>query len=67
MTDEARMYQKMYHLLVDAAEDAITALENGGSQPAVWLLQKALRDAEDLYVRWDELPPEAENSGFSRP
>ena len=67
MTDEARMYQKMYHLLVGAAEDAITALKNGGSQqPAVWLLQKALRDAEELYVRWDEIPPVAENDGFSR-
>lgn len=67
MTDEARMYQKMYHLLVGAAEDAITTLEHGGTQSAVWLLQKALQDAEELYIRWDEIPPAEENDGFSHP
>lgn len=43
-------YEKLYHLMVNAAEDAIEALEVGNVWDAKHLLIEAEREAEECYV-----------------
>lgn len=44
-------YQKMYHILCDAASRALDALpQTEENEPARTLLQQALDEAEELYI-----------------
>ena len=49
MTD----YPKMYAILCGAASEALDLLENGQTQQASALLQSALLEAEELYIKKD--------------
>ena len=46
-------YKKLYHLLMDASEKAIEAIDNGEPQKAKALLIEAELSAEDLYIAQD--------------
>jgi len=43
-------YEKLYHLMVNASEDAIAALKRGNTQEALETLITAERQAEELYI-----------------
>ena len=43
-------YEKLYHLMVGAAEDALTALETGNIWDAKRVLLEAEQKAEDMYI-----------------
>ena len=43
-------YEKLYHLMISAAEDAIEALEVGNVWDAKRLLIQAEREAEEAYI-----------------
>lgn len=47
-------YQKLYHLMVDAAERAIDALEHHDSETAKRILIAAEMNAEEAYIQWEE-------------
>ena len=44
-------YEKLYHLMVNAAEDALAALENANIWDAKRILIEAEQRAEELYLR----------------
>ena len=44
-------YEKLYHLMVNAAEDALAALENANIWDAKRILIDAERRAEELYIQ----------------
>lgn len=44
-------YEKLYHLMVNAAEDALAALENANIWDAKRILIDAERRAEKLYIQ----------------
>ena len=54
MDNETRMYQKMYHILLQAEGEALSCLKERNYGSAERLLQEALLEAEDVYVRWEE-------------
>ena len=54
MTSEAKMYQKMYHILTAAADGALFAIKNKDYQGAGEVLKKAMLEAEDVYILWEE-------------
>lgn len=54
MTSEARMYQKMYHILVNAVEMAILDIKGKTFQEVGENLKTALLEAEDVYILWEE-------------
>ena len=43
-------YEKLYHLMVGAAEDALTALETGNIWDARRILIAAEQEAEERYI-----------------
>ena len=43
-------YEKLYHLMVNAAEDALAALESANVWDAKSILIEAERKAEELYI-----------------
>ena len=43
-------YEKLYHLMVNAAEDALAALENANVWDAKNVRMEAERKAEELYI-----------------
>ncbi len=48
-------YQKMYHILCDAAARALDALpETVSEEAARFILQQGLLEAEELYIRAEE-------------
>ena len=44
-------YEKLYHLMVNAAEDALAALETGNIWDAKRILIEAEQRAEELYIQ----------------
>ena len=44
-------YAKLYHLMVNAAEDALAALENANVWDAKNILIEAEQRAEELYIQ----------------
>ena len=44
-------YEQLYHLMVNASEKALAALENGNVWDAKRILVEAEQQAEELYVR----------------
>ena len=44
------MYEKMYHLLFSAVTDAMALMEEQKYQEALSLLERASRDAEEVYM-----------------
>ena len=54
MTSEARMYQKMYHILVVAAEMALTDIKSNNYGSVYECLEDALLEAEDVFISWEE-------------
>ena len=44
------MYEKMYHLLFHAVTDAMDLLEEQKYQEALSRLERASRDAEEVYM-----------------
>ena len=46
-------YPKMYALLCAAASEALDRLEEEETQQAASVLQKALLEAEELYIKTD--------------
>ncbi len=49
-------YKKMYAILCAVASDAIDLLaKEGGRAQASLLLEKALLEAEEIYIGWDEI------------
>ena len=47
-------YTKSYHLMVDAAERAIEAIDSGEPRRAKELLIEAEQKAEELYIQSDD-------------
>lgn len=47
-------YAKLYHLMVNAAEDALAALENANIWDAKRILIEAEQRAEELYIQGAE-------------
>lgn len=47
-------YAKLYHMMVNASEDAIAALEKGDAQEAKRILIDAEQRAEELYLEESE-------------
>ncbi len=47
-------YEKLYHLMVNASEDALSALENGNVWDARQILTDAERRAEEQYIEQSE-------------
>ncbi len=43
-------YEKLYHLMVNAAEDALAALESGNIWDARRILTAAEQEAEEQYI-----------------
>ena len=43
-------YEKLYHLMVGAAEDALSALEAGNAREAAAVLIAAEQQAEEAYI-----------------
>ena len=48
------LWQSLYHLLFNAATDALRALDRGDTEAASALLIRAQRQAEALYLRETE-------------
>ena len=48
-------YEQLYHLMVNAAEDALAALENGNVWDAKRLLIEAEQRAEEKYLEGADL------------
>ncbi|WP_303841712.1 hypothetical protein [Selenomonas ruminantium] len=46
-------YEKLYHLMVNASEDALAALENANIWDAKRILITAEREAEERYIEED--------------
>lgn len=44
------MYEKMYHIMVQAAADAMEMIEKQEYQQALTRLEQAGRDAEEVYI-----------------
>lgn len=44
-------YEKLYHLMVNASEDALAALETGNIWDAKRILIEAEQRAEELYIQ----------------
>ena len=44
------MYEKMYHTLFHAITDAMELMEEQRYQEALFLLEKASREAEEIYI-----------------
>ena len=44
------MYERMYHTLVHAITDAMELMEEQRYQEALFLLEKASREAEEIYI-----------------
>ena len=44
-------YEKLYHIMIQASEKAIEAIENGEPQKAKSLLIDAELSAEEIYIR----------------
>lgn len=44
------MYEKMYHILINAITDAMGLMEEQKYQEALTLLEQASRDAEEVYI-----------------
>jgi len=44
-------YEAMYHLMVNASEDALVALEEGAPERARMILIEAELRAEEAYIR----------------
>lgn len=51
MSTELKLYQEMYALLCGGASDALDALEAGETAEAARVLQTALDQAEERYLR----------------
>lgn len=47
-------YEKLYHLMVNASEDALSALESGNVWDAKRILTDAERAAEEQYIHESE-------------
>ncbi|MBR2366064.1 MAG: hypothetical protein IKA78_02720 [Oscillospiraceae bacterium] len=50
-------YEKLYHLMMNASEDALAALESGDPARAREILIFAERRAEELYLKQTESHP----------
>ena len=44
------MYEKMYHVLAAAVSDAIDLIEGEEYEKALLLLERASREAEEIYI-----------------
>ena len=44
------MYEKMFHILINAITDAMDLMEEQKYQEALTLLEQASRDAEEVYI-----------------
>lgn len=44
------MYEKMYHKLAGAVADAMDLIESHSYQEALIVLEKASREAEEIYI-----------------
>ena len=51
MENSEQLYQTLYHLMFNAATDALSALENNRSGLAADLLIDAQQRAEELYLQ----------------
>ena len=52
-------YENLYHLMVDAADKAVSILEGGGdTTTARNILIQALMNAEDAYASQETVPDE---------
>lgn len=43
-------YERMYHLMLNAAEDALLELDKGNAENAQRILTDAERRAEEIYI-----------------
>ena len=43
-------YEHLYHVMFNAATDALERLKSGHAQQAIWILEKAQTRAEDEYL-----------------
>lgn len=48
------MYQKMYNVLFNAITEALRFLAAGDKEPAKWRLEEAQREAENIFIEWNE-------------
>lgn len=44
------MYEKMYHILFNAIADAMDQIEAHDGQKALITLERACREAEEIYI-----------------
>ncbi len=44
------MYKKMYHILFNAITDAMEQIEKNDGQEALNILERACREAEEVYI-----------------
>ena len=51
-----QLYQTLYHILFNAATDALRALETGDAETASAILIRAQQRAEDVWVTAEEEP-----------
>ena len=51
-------YENLYHLMVDAADKAVSILEGGDTTTARNILIQALMNAEDAYASQETVPDE---------
>ena len=50
MPDSEKLYQALYHMMVNAVEEALAALENGNVWDARRILIEVEQRAEELYL-----------------
>jgi len=51
-------YENLYHIMVNASEQALTYLEQGNIWDAKRVLQMSEQISEDIYIATAEAPPE---------
>lgn len=51
-------YENLYHIMINASEQALTYLEQGNIWDAKRVLQMSEQISEDIYIATAEAPPE---------